>query len=191
MAAAGKMPDEGLLEDLSARFIMNVPREEIGSFESLMFLIEQAAWFYEDFYREKDKTLRNLGLREFAQLLFNACPELYQLYGDQSSLDAQYRYVLFTAHLLFSCPVHLRQGCADVDGGPVPRTHHAACTNGRLKQKGLLTLCTSLTPLPVKTRVITRVCVTTTMTGGGVNTRYVSPATAASYSTRTIRRPYS
>ena len=107
---------------------MNVPREEIGSFESLMFLIEQAAWFYEDFYREKDKTLRNLGLREFAQLLFNACPELYQLYGDQSSLDAQYRYVLFTAHLLFSCPVHLRQGCADVDGGPVPRTHHAAWT---------------------------------------------------------------
>ena len=45
---------------------MNVPTEELASFERICFQIEQAYWFYDDFYRERDPRLPRLHLREFA-----------------------------------------------------------------------------------------------------------------------------
>ncbi|PKY51276.1 hypothetical protein RhiirA4_407311 [Rhizophagus irregularis] len=39
-----------ILDDLSSRFIINVPEEELASVERICFQIEQAHWFYEDFH---------------------------------------------------------------------------------------------------------------------------------------------
>ena len=44
---------------------MNVPTEELQAFERICFQIEQAWWFYEDHYRERDASLPKLNLREF------------------------------------------------------------------------------------------------------------------------------
>lgn len=73
-----------VLEDLCFRFIVNCPKEDLESFEvraashpphtahppstqRLCFQIELAHWFYEDHYRELDKTLPPLGWKEFAK----------------------------------------------------------------------------------------------------------------------------
>ncbi|CAG8826762.1 3695_t:CDS:2, partial [Gigaspora margarita] len=45
-----------ILDDLSSRFIINVPEEELASVERICFQIEQAHWFYEDFVREQNPT---------------------------------------------------------------------------------------------------------------------------------------
>ncbi|KAI3484027.1 hypothetical protein L1887_53042 [Cichorium endivia] len=39
------------LEDLSSRFIVNLPSDELSSIERICFQVEQAHWFYEDFLR--------------------------------------------------------------------------------------------------------------------------------------------
>jgi mRNA-decapping enzyme subunit 2 len=56
-----------ILDDLSSRFLLNVPEEDLETFERICFQIEQAHWFYEDFYREKDGSLPAFSLRHFAQ----------------------------------------------------------------------------------------------------------------------------
>ena len=40
-----------------------------------MFLVEQAWWYYEDNVRDANG-LRSYSLRDFAELVFRACPEL-------------------------------------------------------------------------------------------------------------------
>lgn len=73
---ANLQPSTDLLEDLCTRFILNVPAEEVESFERLLFLVEQAHWFYEDFSREKDLRLRSYSLKEFVVLMFRQVPGL-------------------------------------------------------------------------------------------------------------------
>lgn len=70
------LPSQDVLDDLSTRFILNCPKEELQSFERMLFLIEQAHWFYEDFYREQDMKLKSLGLKEFTSLMFSQCEAL-------------------------------------------------------------------------------------------------------------------
>jgi len=69
-----------ILDDLCIRFILNCPEEAYESFERLFFQIEEAHWFYDDFYRENAKKKRiNLpayGFKEFAELIFDRCPHL-------------------------------------------------------------------------------------------------------------------
>ncbi|KAL3162388.1 hypothetical protein ABBQ32_010064 [Trebouxia sp. C0010 RCD-2024] len=73
---ASLQPSTELLEDLCTRFILNVPAEELESFERLLFLVEQAHWFYEDFSREKDLRLRSYSLKGFVALIFRQVPGL-------------------------------------------------------------------------------------------------------------------
>lgn len=75
-----KIPSTELLEDLCIRFILNVPAEEIETFERLLFLVEQAHWFYEDVSVERDTQLKSLTLRDFTSLIFQKVPglEAYQ-----------------------------------------------------------------------------------------------------------------
>jgi len=54
-----------VMDDLSARFLINLPKEEENRKERLFFQIEEAHWFYEDYYRKKFK-LPKLNLRVFA-----------------------------------------------------------------------------------------------------------------------------
>ncbi|MCL7032351.1 hypothetical protein MKW94_003842, partial [Papaver nudicaule] len=50
------------------RFVLNVPSEDLESFERILFLVEQAHWFYEDNAVEQDSALKSLSLREFTSL---------------------------------------------------------------------------------------------------------------------------
>jgi mRNA-decapping enzyme subunit 2 len=68
------------LDDLSVRFIVNLPREELESVERICFQVEEAQWFYEDFVRPLDPNLPSLNLRQFSMKIFQHCP-LFSGYG--------------------------------------------------------------------------------------------------------------
>ncbi|KAL5708131.1 5'-(N(7)-methylguanosine 5'-triphospho)-[mRNA] hydrolase [Ranunculus cassubicifolius] len=70
------LPSQELLDDLCSRFVLNVPREDLESFERILFLVEQAHWFYEDNSVEQNPSLKSLSLREFTSLMFNSCVAL-------------------------------------------------------------------------------------------------------------------
>ncbi|RKP34167.1 Dcp2, box A domain-containing protein, partial [Dimargaris cristalligena] len=72
------LPFEDILTDLSARFIINVPEEELASVERVCFQIEQAHWFYEDFVRDHNPHLPSLSLKKFTARMFAHCPLLHQ-----------------------------------------------------------------------------------------------------------------
>lgn len=55
-----------VLEDLSSRFIVNLPSEELQRIERICFQVEQAHWFYEDFLRPLNSSLPSLNLRKFS-----------------------------------------------------------------------------------------------------------------------------
>lgn len=69
-------PSQELLDDLCSRFVLNAPDEELQSFERIMFLIEQAHWFYEDNSREQYPSLKSMSTFEFAALMFQSCASL-------------------------------------------------------------------------------------------------------------------
>eukprot|EP00762_Andalucia_godoyi_P000840 ANDGO_03911.mRNA.1 mRNA decapping complex subunit 2 len=65
-----------VFEDLSARFIVNCPQEDLDSNERLCFVIETAHWYYEDFYREQYPSLPPMKFTDFCVKFFAACPLL-------------------------------------------------------------------------------------------------------------------
>jgi len=73
---------ETVLDDLIIRFVINSPDEELEHFDRLLFQVEEAHWYYEDFFREKIPSLPLLNLKQFASHLFQRCPLLrpYQEY---------------------------------------------------------------------------------------------------------------
>ena len=64
--------------DLSARFIVNLPQEEMVSLERICFQVEAAHWYYEDFIREQKPYLPSFNLKPFSALFFSNCPILSQ-----------------------------------------------------------------------------------------------------------------
>eukprot|EP00743_Colponemidia_sp_Colp-15_P004646 GILK01005007.1.p1 GENE.GILK01005007.1~~GILK01005007.1.p1 ORF type:complete len:491 (-),score=54.17 GILK01005007.1:172-1644(-) len=69
------------LEDVCSRFIYNLPPEELSSFERLFFQMQEAHWFYEDFYHDQSKArggrvLPSYNLKDFAHQLFQHAPFL-------------------------------------------------------------------------------------------------------------------
>ena len=95
---AANLPGADLLEELAARFVLNCPEEELNSFERILFLVEQAHWYYEDFVREEKPNLKGMRLREFAELMFNKCASLRRYRGKVDEI-----YKKFTAYK-FSVP---------------------------------------------------------------------------------------
>ena len=69
------------IDDLTVRFLLNLPASELSSVPRLCFQVEEAQWFYEDFVRPAVAAsgappLPNLHLRQFCLLLFQHCPLL-------------------------------------------------------------------------------------------------------------------
>ncbi|TKA29122.1 hypothetical protein B0A50_03632 [Salinomyces thailandicus] len=68
------------LDDLTVRFLLNLPPTELSSVPRLCFQVEEAQWFYEDFIRPAFATtttpLPSLPLRQFCLQLFQHCPLL-------------------------------------------------------------------------------------------------------------------
>lgn len=75
-APRSTQPSQELLDDLCSRFVLNVPEEELQSFERIIFLVEQAHWFYEDNAMEQTPGLKSMSLRDFAALMFQSCAAL-------------------------------------------------------------------------------------------------------------------
>ncbi|WFD42057.1 5'-(N(7)-methylguanosine 5'-triphospho)-[mRNA] hydrolase [Malassezia psittaci] len=55
------------LENLSCRFIVNLPANELASIERIGFQVEQAHWFYLDFLCPVNSDLPELGLKRFSE----------------------------------------------------------------------------------------------------------------------------
>ncbi|XP_076231037.1 decapping mRNA 2 [Calliopsis andreniformis] len=66
-----------ILDDLSSRFIINVPEEERKDLVRICFQIELAHWFYLDFYcTDENPKLKPCSMREFATHIFFHIPFL-------------------------------------------------------------------------------------------------------------------
>jgi len=64
-----------ILDDLSCRFIINVPEEERQNLIRICFQIELAHWFYIDFYCD-EHNLKPYGINQFALHMFRHIPFL-------------------------------------------------------------------------------------------------------------------
>ncbi|CDO71587.1 hypothetical protein BN946_scf184911.g57 [Trametes cinnabarina] len=82
---------EEVLEDLSSRFILNLPEEELASVERVCFQVEQAHWYYEDFVREQNPSkFPSYTLKTFSEALFHACPLLAHWAEDHDKTFASF-----------------------------------------------------------------------------------------------------
>nr|OQO27425.1 hypothetical protein B0A51_07876 [Rachicladosporium sp. CCFEE 5018] len=85
--AEAKMTLLDWLDDLTVRFLLNLPQSELSSVPRLCFQVEEAHWFYEDFIRPlaaaAGNQLPNLPLRQFCLLLFQHCPLLSGFSDDE------------------------------------------------------------------------------------------------------------
>jgi len=63
---------EHVLDDICSRFL-NSPAEDLESTERLFFLLEEAHWYYEDFYRSHYAGLPTFKLKQFAEVIFRHC----------------------------------------------------------------------------------------------------------------------
>jgi len=66
---APNMPD--VLAELEFRFLANLPEEELNDAVRVFMQIEQAHWFYEDFFVDNHKHLKTMKMKAFAQALFD------------------------------------------------------------------------------------------------------------------------
>lgn len=80
---------ETALDDLCMRFILNLPDQERDSLERLFFQIEEAHWFYEDYYRKKH-SLPYFSLRNFTFKIIMHC----NLAHDARVIDEEFRRFL-------------------------------------------------------------------------------------------------
>ncbi|KAG0249240.1 mRNA-decapping enzyme subunit 2 [Mortierella polycephala] len=81
---------DDVLNDLSSRFIINVPDEELASVERICFQIEQAHWFYEDFVREQNPNLPSFNLKNFSAKFFQHCPLLHEWSNEHETAFANF-----------------------------------------------------------------------------------------------------
>ncbi|WVQ93571.1 hypothetical protein IAU59_000646 [Kwoniella sp. CBS 9459] len=76
---------EEILEDLNARFLINLPREEM-SLVRVYWQAEQAHWFYEDYLRPLNPLLPSLSQRNFTRIIIESSP-LYVSLMNQGGVD--------------------------------------------------------------------------------------------------------
>lgn len=78
----GKTLDH-VLEDLLVRFLVNAPNEDLSSSERVLFLVEEAQWFYTDFLRQQYPGLPPMKMKNFCTKILEKCPLIWK-WGDAS-----------------------------------------------------------------------------------------------------------
>ncbi|KAI1862458.1 hypothetical protein JX265_009172 [Neoarthrinium moseri] len=89
---------EDWLDDLSVRFIINLPEEDLSSTARICFQIEEAHWFYEDFIRVIDPSLPHMALKDFCLRMFQHCPILAP-YGPEQHLHAYQEFMQYKTRI--------------------------------------------------------------------------------------------
>jgi mRNA-decapping enzyme subunit 2 len=69
-------PPEDILDDISSRFIINVPEDERYDITRMMFQIELAHWFYLDIFCDEIASLPKLSFKNFTCTIFGHVPFL-------------------------------------------------------------------------------------------------------------------
>ncbi|KAF2863212.1 DCP2-domain-containing protein, partial [Piedraia hortae CBS 480.64] len=86
------------LDDLSVRFIVNLPPAELSHVPRICFQVEEAHWFYEDFIRPAAAAagdpLPGLNLKTFCLKLFQHCPILSG-YSDAQHVKAYEEFLAY------------------------------------------------------------------------------------------------
>lgn len=80
---------ERCLEDLLVRFVVNCPEEDLSSEERVLFQIEEAHWFYQDFLRTLNPLLPSMKMKQFTNKLIEQCPLIWK-WGDPSEALAHF-----------------------------------------------------------------------------------------------------
>lgn len=86
-----------VFDDILVRFIVNSPTKELSCIERLGFLIEQAYWFYEDFYfdRHPKELPKYTSLKNFALALYSHCPDIFPVAsGVKGAFEAEFNKFL-------------------------------------------------------------------------------------------------
>lgn len=78
-----------VLEDLLARFLVNVPDEDLSSIERVFFQVEEAQWFYTDFVRQMSPFLPSMKMKTFAGKFLEKCPLVWK-WGNPSDAIAKF-----------------------------------------------------------------------------------------------------
>ncbi|WVQ76148.1 hypothetical protein IAR50_005799 [Cryptococcus sp. DSM 104548] len=79
------MTFDEIMEDLNARFLINLPKEEMNLLR-VYWQAEQAHWFYEDYLRPLNPLLPSLSQRHFTRLIIESSP-LYKRLVSSGSID--------------------------------------------------------------------------------------------------------
>ena len=83
MSKDTKVSEREALDDVEARFLYNCPEEELQQPERLFMQIEQAWWFYEDFYADVHASVPHVkNLASFGKKIFQHS-EMLRHYKDQ------------------------------------------------------------------------------------------------------------
>ena len=75
-----------ILDELAARFMINIPVEEREDLIRICFQLELAHWFYIDYYLPNNPGLVEGTIQEFAAHMFNHLPSLLQYSGEIESI---------------------------------------------------------------------------------------------------------
>ena len=59
-----------VVDDLIARFLLNLPDEELGTVERLFYHLEQAWWYYEDMMADNNPSLPHYDFYDFGRVIF-------------------------------------------------------------------------------------------------------------------------
>jgi mRNA-decapping enzyme subunit 2 len=112
MADSGEIVDltstilQEVLEDVHTRFILNLPATEFQTADRILFQVEQAWWYYDDFFCDQDPNLpRFSSFKPFAKMMFdysallhaNKFNEMWIEFGMYKSRIANYGCILLNS----------------------------------------------------------------------------------------------
>ena len=102
------------LDDVHTRFVLNLPEEELQSADRIFFQLEQAWWFYDDFYCDSnpDELVRFSSLKPFAKKMFAFSPLLRPMCDQFESMWAE--FMLYKNRISTYGTILLNQDCTKV-----------------------------------------------------------------------------